>query len=192
VTRKLCELTAVPLGVLTVSGPFFAPGGTLTNTCVSVLVENGLADVPLPNLTLVAPVKLEPLIVTGVPTFPEVGEIEVMVGVEDVEVTVKVPASTVPPQYVSLTIPVVAPGGTLVEIVVGDWEAIVAVVPLNATSVTRSRFDPVIVTSVFTGPLVGVKPETLGVVVVPEQPGSWNDAIRVSQSSSARVFGCAL
>ena len=65
------------------------------------------------NVTVVAPVKLVPPIVTLVPTGPLVGEKPVIVGAE-VELTVKLfVLVAVPPGVVTLNGPVVAPVGTV-------------------------------------------------------------------------------
>ena len=72
-------------------------------------VTEKVAVVPL-NLTAVAAVKFLPLIVTVVPTDPLVGVKLVIVGA-----TVKLPALVaVPPGVVTLSVPVVAPAGTVV------------------------------------------------------------------------------
>ena len=69
-----------------------------------------LAVVPL-NFTAVAPVKFAPLIVTLVPTGPLVGVKLVIVGAG---MTVKgVALVAVPPDVVTLSVPVVAPVGTV-------------------------------------------------------------------------------
>ena len=68
------------------------------------------ALVPL-NVTAVAPVKFVPLIVTLAPTVPLVGVKLVIVGAGT---TVKVLALVaVPPGVVTLSVPVVAPVGTV-------------------------------------------------------------------------------
>ena len=68
------------------------------------------ALVPL-NVTAVAPVKFVPLIVTPAPTGPLVGVKLVIVGAGT---TVKVLALVaVPPAVVTLSVPVVAPAGTV-------------------------------------------------------------------------------
>ena len=70
---KLVELLAVPAGVVTEIGPFFAPLGTVADICVAVSTLKEAAAVVL-NFTSVAPVKLEPLIVTLAPTGAPAGE----------------------------------------------------------------------------------------------------------------------
>src|SRR5690348_16947059 len=68
VTTKLLALVAVPAGVVTVTGPVAAPAGT--NAWMATLdCTVKVALTPL-NVTEVAPVRLEPLIDTLVPTAP--------------------------------------------------------------------------------------------------------------------------
>ena len=73
--------------------------------------------------------------------------------------TVKLAAlDAVPPAVVTLTVPVVAPDGTVAVICVAELTVkVVALVPLNFTAVAPVKFAPVIVTLVPTGPLVGEK-----------------------------------
>jgi hypothetical protein len=88
-------------------GPVVAPVGTVAVTCVSEFTLN-VAETPL-NVTLVAPVKPIPMIVTEVPTGPLVGLNLVMAGV-----TVNVPElDAVPPTVVMPILPVLAPLGTV-------------------------------------------------------------------------------
>jgi hypothetical protein len=70
VTRKATLLVSVPCGVTTLTLPVVAPVGTVV---VISELETTLkaAAVPL-NVTLVAPVRLVPRILTGFPTLPEV------------------------------------------------------------------------------------------------------------------------
>jgi hypothetical protein len=76
---KLPVLVAVPPGVTTEIGPELAPAGTVALIWVFESTVNVAAFV-VPNLTMVAPVKPVPLIVTEVPTGPEFGENPVMEG----------------------------------------------------------------------------------------------------------------
>ena len=78
VTVKLFVLVAVPPGVVTLSGPVVAPVGTVAWIVVAEVTVK-LALTPL-NVTVVAPVKFVPLIVTLVPTGPLVGVKLVIVG----------------------------------------------------------------------------------------------------------------
>src|SRR5213595_831347 len=121
---------------------------------MSEFTVNELAEVPL-NFTAVAPVKPEPLRVTLVPTGPLVGVKELMLGAT---VTVKlVELVAVPPGVVTLIAPVVAPLGTAVVICVSVATVKVAAVPLNVTLLAPVKPEPLIVTLVPTGPLVGAK-----------------------------------
>jgi hypothetical protein len=78
VTLKFPPLFAVPAGVVTWSLPVVAPAGTT----VSILVEEITVKEALVALktTAVAPVKLEPRMVTAVPTGPLAGLNEVIFG----------------------------------------------------------------------------------------------------------------
>ena len=71
------ELVTVPDGVATDMGPLVAPTGTVVTIFVAVVLRMG-AVVPL-KVTVVAPNKPAPLIVTLVPGLPEVGLNEVIV-----------------------------------------------------------------------------------------------------------------
>src|SRR5260221_13404570 len=79
VTVKLVALVPVPPGVVTAMGPVTAPVGTSASTCVSDITWK-LVDATTPNVTLVALLKLFPVIVTADPTGPLVGLNEVMEG----------------------------------------------------------------------------------------------------------------
>ena len=109
VTVNGLALVAVPPGVVTLSGPVVAPVGTVAWIAVAEVTVK-LALNPL-NVTDVAPVKLVPLIVTLVPTGPLVGVKLVTVGGFT---TVNEPVLVaVPPGVVTLSVPVVAPAGTV-------------------------------------------------------------------------------
>ena len=71
-TTKLVAETVVALGVVTVTGPVVVPTATMAVMLVAEFTTNELAAVPL-KLTLVAPVRLVPVIVTLVPTGPVAG-----------------------------------------------------------------------------------------------------------------------
>jgi hypothetical protein len=78
------------------------------------------------NTTWVTPEKLVPLIVTEVPTGPEPGEKDAIVG-HEVEATVKsVELVAVPPDWVTAMGPVVALAGTYAVIWVEEFWAKVA------------------------------------------------------------------
>jgi len=158
VTVKFDELVAVPPGVVTVILPDVAPAGTFVVILLAEFTVN-VALTPL-NFTDVAPVKLLPLIVTEVPTGPLVGENDVIVGPP---VTVNVP-ELVSEQagVVTLILPVVAPDGTVAVIFDEELTVKDADVPLNFTEVAPLKFEPLIVTDVPTGPLVGENDEIVG------------------------------
>jgi hypothetical protein len=78
VTVNAPVLVAVPPGAVTLIVPVDAPLGTFAVSDVSETTVND-ALVP-PNLTLVVPVKLVPVIVTFVPTTPLVGANDAIVG----------------------------------------------------------------------------------------------------------------
>src|SRR5438552_542155 len=152
-TVKLIALLAVPPAVVTLIGPLVAPDGAVAVIVVAEFTVK-LALVPL-NSTVLAPVKLVPLIVTLVPTGPLVGVKLVMVGGLT---TVKLLALlAVPPAVVTLIGPLVAPDGTVAVIAVAEFTVKLALVPLNRTALAPLKLVPLIVTLVPTGPLVGVK-----------------------------------
>jgi hypothetical protein len=69
VTRKFTLLESGPEGVTTTTGPVVAPAGMVV--AISELETTvKVAAVPL-NVTLVAPVRSVPRILTAAPTFPE-------------------------------------------------------------------------------------------------------------------------
>jgi hypothetical protein len=146
---KLLELVTVPAGVVTLTYPVVAPLGTVTETLVAEVTLND-ADTPL-NSTDVAPVKFVPLIVTTVSTFPLVGESPVIVaGTQNCEALVAVPAGVV-----TLTYPLVAPLGTVAEMLVAEFTVNDALTPLNLTAVAPVKFAPLTVTGAPSLPLVG-------------------------------------
>jgi hypothetical protein len=160
VTLKPCELQSLPPGVVTQIFPVVAPVGTVA---VIFVAESTVKFAETPwNVTLVAPVKFVPVIVTDVPTGPEVGEKEVTIGLAEA-VTVKLwELVAVPSGVVTLIGPVVAPEGTVDVMVVFEFAVNVADTPLNVTLVAAMRSVPVIVTDVPTGPLVGEIEEIVG------------------------------
>src|SRR5262245_20797583 len=149
----------VPPGVVTQICPVEAPAGTV----VSIRVFDAtlkIATTPL-KVTLVAPARSAPVIVTFVPTVPLVGANEVIVGAGGM--TVKSPALVaVPPGVVTVILPLVAPTGTDVLIWVPEATVKVANVPLNFTTVAPTKLVPVIVTAAPTRPLVGLNEVMVG------------------------------
>lgn len=191
VTVKLLALVPVPAEVVTAIGPLVAPAGTVAVTCVALSTVNDAAA-PL-NVTALASVKPVPVTVTRVPAVPLVGENDEIVGAAAPGDTVKLAVlAPVPPAFVTEIGPVVAPAGTVAVSCVALLTLNDAAVPLNFTALAPVKLVPVTITDVPAAPLVGENPLTVGAACVEdEQPGSWNDAICVSQSSPASVVGCA-
>jgi len=163
VTVKLVPLLATPPTVTT-TFPVVAPAGTGTTMLVALQLV-GVAAIPL-NLTVLAPCvapKFAPVIVTKVPSTPEVGFRLVMLGAGTV--TVKLVPLLATPPTVTTTFPVVAPAGTGATMLVALQLVGVAVVPLNLTVLVpcvAPKFAPVIVTDAPTNPEAGLKPVILG------------------------------
>ena len=111
-TVKSSVLAAEPPGVVTLSWPLVAPAGTAALICVPDATLK-VAEVPL-NRTAVVPEKFVPVIVTAAPTRPLVGVNDAIVGAGGMTVKSSVLVA-VPPGVVTLSFPLVAPGGTLVE-----------------------------------------------------------------------------
>jgi hypothetical protein len=155
---KLVELATVPPGAVIEMGPVVAPTGMVAVIFVEEFTTKDA--VTLLNLTPVAPVKLVPVIVTVVPTCPEVGENEVIVGTATTVKLVELVA--VPFRLVTEMGPEVAPGGTVAVICVDEFTVKDAEVLLNLTPVTLVKFVPTITTEVPTGPLPGEKEEIVG------------------------------
>ena len=159
VTVKLEALVAVPPGVVTLHVPELAPAGTVAVICVAELTVND-AVVPA-SFTDVAPVKLVPVSVTLDPTRPLDGLNPVSVGAGTVTVNVDALVAA-PPGAVTLQVPELAPAGTVVVICVAELTVNDAVVPASFTDVAPVKLVPVSVTLVPTGPLDGLKPDTVG------------------------------
>src|SRR5436189_268199 len=156
VTVKGTPLLARPPTVTT-TFPVVAPVGTGTVRLVALQLV-GVANVPL-NATVLVPgvaPKSAPVIVTAVPTGPDVG---VSVMIDGGTVTVKGTLLLASPPTVTTTVPVVAPVGTGTVRLVALQLVGVATVPLNATVLVPGvapKFAPAIVTAVPTGPDVGL------------------------------------
>jgi hypothetical protein len=148
-------LLATPL-TFTCTFPVVAPAGTGAVIVVAVHVF-GVVAVPL-NVTVLVPwtvPKAVPLMVTTLPTPPEVGERVVITGGG---VTVNVCVLLPVPPIVTSTGPVVAPVGTGTTMVVPFQLVGVAAVPLKVTVLlpwVKLKFVPVIVTGAVTAPEVG-------------------------------------
>jgi len=164
-TVKFTALLATPPTVTTTL-PVAAPVGTGTAMLVALQLV-GVAAVPL-NLTVLVPwvvPKFVPVIVTEVPTTPDVGFRLVMLGGGTVRVKVT-PLLATPPT-VTTTLPVVTPAGTGTAMVVALQLVGVAAVPLKVTVLVPwvvPKFVPAIVTEVPTTPDVGFRLVMLGAV----------------------------
>lgn len=115
------------------------------------------------SVTEVAPVKFVPVIVTVEPMGPLMGERPVIVGAGVIVVTTNVPTLiAVPPAVVTLHFADEAPEGTVAVILADELTAYDAATEPSLTDVAPVKFEPLIVTDVPTGPLVGVKLEIEG------------------------------
>jgi hypothetical protein len=163
-TVKLTALLATPPTVTTTL-PVVAPFGTGTAILVALQLE-GVAAVPLNATVLVfwVALKFVPVMVTDVPTGPNVGFRLVMLGGK---VTLKFAALLTTPLIDTTTFPVVAPTGTGTTMTVSLQLFVLAASPLNNTRLVLvptvgPKFAPLIVTTVPTGPNVGFRLVILG------------------------------
>jgi len=143
-----------------------APDGTVTAMFVALQLV-GVARLPLKVTVLVPCVapKLAPVIVTDVPTAPEVGDRLAMLGVGN---TVKLTPLLATPETVTTTFPVAAPAGTGTVIELAPQLVGIAASPLNVTVLAPSvapKLVPAIVTGVPTAPEVGERLVMLGATV---------------------------
>jgi hypothetical protein len=161
-TVKATPLLFTPLANTT-TFPVVAPVGTVTEILVAVQLPT-VAVVPL-NFTVPAPwgePKLVPVKVTAAPTAPVVTDKLVMLGAET---TVKLFVLLFTPLANTTTFPVVAPVGTVTEILVAVQLPTVAVVPLNFTVPVpwgEPKLVPVKVTAAPTAPVATDKLVILG------------------------------
>jgi hypothetical protein len=151
-------LIVMPLTVMAI-GPVVAPDGTV----VVILVDDDavtIAEIPLKVTELLAGVVLKfvPEIVTVAPTAPLAGVNPVKVGVGD---TVKLFAlKMVMPFSVKEILPVVAPIGTVVVILVTVEAVTVAATPLKVKMLSSGKvlkFEPLMITVAPTAPFPGLK-----------------------------------
>jgi hypothetical protein len=162
-TVKLTPLLGTPFTVTT-TFPVVAPAGTGVTIEVALQLV-GVATVPLDVTVLVPWVepKFVPVIVTDVPTAPELGDRLLMLGVAS---TVKLTPLLDLRLTVTTTLPVVAPAGTGATIEVALQFVGVARVPLNFTVLlpfVLPKLVPLMVTDVPTAPEVGNNLVILGV-----------------------------
>jgi hypothetical protein len=113
------------------------------------------------NVTVLVPCvapKFEPVIVTEVPTTPEVTDRLLMLGAGT---TVKLTPLLAAPPTVTTTFPVVAPEGTGTPMLMAFQLVGVVAVPLNVTVLepwVDPKFVPVMVTEAPTAPVAGDRP----------------------------------
>ena len=150
-TVNAAGLVAVPPAVVTLTEPVTAPGGTVAVIDVAETTVYDVAATP-PNLTVLAPVRLEPAIETLAPAAPLVGEKVEIVGAGAM---VNVPTVTLPVCVLTTTGPVVAPAGTVAVIDVQEPAVNAAAALLNVTDVTPTKDVPEMETDVPGEPLDG-------------------------------------
>lgn len=149
-TVKVLPLIAVPAGVRVAMCPVRARVGTVACTSVSEIMVNWVAFAP-PKVTALVCVRPAPVMVTTVPTGPLVGVKPLICGVtRNTTLLLSVPAGVT-----TVTLPVVAPAGTVVVISELDTTVNVAAVPLKLTLVVPVRLFPRIFTVFPTFPEVG-------------------------------------
>ena len=157
---------AEPPGVVTTTSTRPAAcAGVVTVICVGVSVEID-ADVP-PNVTVVAPPRFDPLMVTMVPPAvgPAAGDTPAMPGGAKKVYWSAALVALVPPTVVTLTSTVPAPAGetALIDVALFTVNEVAGVAP-NVTAIAPFRFVPVIATAVppALGPPVGDTLVTVG------------------------------
>src|SRR5882724_10935492 len=188
VTVKFIPLLATPPTVTTTL-PVVAPAGTAA-TMLVVLQLAGVAATPL-NFTVLVPCtapKFAPLMVTDVPTTPDVGFRLVMLGGD--EVTLKfIPLLATPPT-VTTTLAVVAPAGAGATMLVALQLVGVPAVPLRVSVLVpcvAPKFAPVIATDVPSTPDVGFKLVILGGELPHALPGLKAAKVTPQLSGAART-----
>jgi hypothetical protein len=161
-TVKADELVAVRDPTVTEIVPVVAPAGT--EVVMLVVVEAVTVALTPLKLTVLLPgvvLKLVPLMVTDVPAGPLAGENpDIAGGTVKLDELVAVSKFTV-----TEMVPVVAPAGTVVVMLVAVEAVTTAGTPLKLTVLLPGvalKFVPVMVTVVPGNPLVGVKLEIAG------------------------------
>ena len=150
-TVNLTPLLDRPLRVTTTL-PDVAPPGTAATTVVAFQVEIE-AETPLKVTVPGVEPKLVPVMVTEVPTGPDMGDRAVMPGD-----TLKDAPLLFIPLALTTMFPVVAPEGTGTTMAVGDQDSGEAVTPLNVTvpAPWAPKFTPEIITGEAIGPEKGL------------------------------------
>src|SRR5216683_2149865 len=169
---KSPALTATPSGVRTNTFPMPAAAGTVTVRLVPLAAVT--SALVLPNVTTsLAAVELKPLPVTMtcVPAGPLVGDIDVITGAVGAAWTVNGSGLLADPADVdTVTVPLVAPPGTVTTRLLTEADTTAALVPLNLTvSPLAAGLNPapVIVTCVPAGPASGAAPRIVTLVADP-------------------------
>ena len=155
VTLKLLVLRVAPYGVATEIGPLPAPVGTDAVIWVSDTTAK-VAATP-PNATEVAPVNAEPVIVTLVPTGPDVGENDVTAGAPGVVLVVPKSVALTAVPYGVMTSMVPPLDGAVMLTCLLDPTAKGTATPPTVTFVAPMKLSPETVTVVPDVPVVGVK-----------------------------------
>ena len=158
---KLAVLVPVPPGVVTAIVPVFAPLGTIASTVVSLITSKLPAATP-PNVTLVVPLNVFPVIVTAVPTGPLVGlKLPILGGIASG------PLLADPPAVVTtIFCLVLAPAGTIAVTDVSETTLNDAAgKPPIVTAEVCVRLTPVSVTVAPTVALAGLKDISCGVTL---------------------------
>jgi hypothetical protein len=155
ITVKLMPLLVTP-AAFTTTLPVVAPLGTGTTILVAPQVVGG-ASVPLKVTVLVpcAAPKFVPVIVTEVPTIPDVTDRLLMLGAGT---TVKLTPLLASPPTVTTTLPVVAADGTETPMLMELQLVGLVAVPLKVTVLdpwVEPKFVPVMVTGAPTAPVLG-------------------------------------
>jgi hypothetical protein len=162
-------LSAVPPGVVTVTSPVVAVPPTVATIWVAEFVPMAAATPPM--VTDEALLRLEPLMVTCVPTGPLIGEKLLIEGGGGRTVN-QLALLPVPPAVVTLMVPVVAPFGTVAVIWMSlSTVKLSAAVPLNFTCVAPVRAAPLMTTLAPTTPDTGLEPLIVGGTVTVKAPG---------------------
>jgi hypothetical protein len=162
------ELLLARPPTVTTTLPVTAPVGTGATMLVPFQFF-GVAFTP-PKVTVLVPcvaAKFAPLIVTVVPTAPELGFKLVMLGAA--VVTVKLEPLLTRPATVTRTLPVTAPAGTGRTMLVPLQLVGVALTPLNVTVLVPCvvpKFAPLILTAVPNTPELGLRLVMLGAEMV--------------------------
>ena len=151
------------------------------------------------NVEVGVNVKVGVLLLVGVKVCMAVGEaVLVKVGVKVAVDTVKLVALVaVPPGLVTLIGPVVAPAGTAALTDVAERTEKLALAPLNRTALAWAKFNPLMVTLVPAGPLVGKNPVMAGgtaltAAAASSMPLPHKEVLQVLPAGNGRTVACRI